>query len=424
MGIKITRNPFILFLPFLILYILIVISFPTHGTSGDEERYLYFAHNLINGYFSRPIPHIDLGNGPGYPIILIPFVVFHLPLISITLLNAILYYLSIVILFRALLELIPFRLALIFSLFWALYYNSYQNIPQILTEVFTSSLICFLLYLVIKAFNLPSSNKQKLYVVLSGFVIGYIALTKPIFGYVILFVLPVLFILWLTKRKSDSYKKSLIIMVIAFITTVPYLLYTYHLTNRLFYWTPVGGNNIYWMTSPYENEYGSWISYPVDSINDFIPGSKIKIDSLHKMDFYKLPNYKGLRQDDILKKIAVHNIVSHPTKFIENCISNAGRILFNFPFSYKAQSSRTLLRLPLTGTILVFLLFCIIPTILNWKKVNYSIRFLLLIAFVYLGGSIFGSAETRMFTVIVPILLFWIAYIFERTIKVKLRFDE
>jgi hypothetical protein len=423
MDIKITRNPFILFLPFLILYILIVISFPTNGTSGDEERYLYFAHNLINGYFSPPIPHIDLGNGPGYPIILIPFVVFHLPLISITLLNAILYYLSIVILFKALLELIPFKLALIISLFWALYYNSYQNIPQILTEVFTSSLICFLLYFVIKAFNLPSSNKEKLYVVLSGVVIGYIALTKPIFGYVILFVLPVLFILWLIKRKSGSYKKSLIIMVIAFITTVPYLLYTYHLTNRLFYWTSVGGNNIYWMTSPYENEYGSWISYPVDSINDFIPGSKIKIDSLHKMDFRRLPNFKGLQQDDILKKIAVNNIISHPIKFIENCISNAGRILFNFPFSYKAQSSRTLLRLPLTGTILVFLLFCIIPTILNWKKVDYSIRFLLLFAFVYLGGSIFGSAETRMFTVVVPILLCWIAYILQRTVKVKVRFD-
>ena len=420
---KLNRNPFILFLPFLILYVLIVVVFPTQGTWGDESRYLQLAHHLINGYFSPPSPHIDLGNGPGYPLILVPFVALHLPLICITLLNAILYYLSVVLLFKAMRELVSFRIALIFSLFWALFYNSYQYLPQILTEIFTSSLIIFLIYFVINAFKLPQSKKEKVFVLISGFLIGFLALTKPIFGYVILFVLPVLFILWLTKRGSSSYRKSLIILVIAFITTAPYLLYTYHLTNKMFYWSSVGGNNIYWMTSPYQNEYGSWISYPVDSINDLIPESKYKIDSLHKMDFEKLPNYKGLKQDDILKKIALDNIISHPSKFVENCISNVGRILFNFPFSYQAQSPRTLIRLPLTGTVLVLMLFCLFPTFINWKRVDYSIRFLLLIAIVYFGGSILGSAETRMFTIIVPILLAWIALILSKSIKVKLKFD-
>lgn len=420
--LKLTRNPFVLFLPFLILYLLIVIVFPTHGTFGDEDRYLYFAHNLLKGYFSPPIPHLDLGNGPGYPIILMPFVAFHLPLICITLLNAVLYYLSIVILFKALLELVSIRLAFLFSLFWALYYNSYQNMLYVVTETFVSFLVCFLLYFVIKAFNLPPSKKQKTYVVISGFILGYLALTKPIFGYVILFVLPVLFILWLTRRNSIHYKKSLIIMVVAFVTTLPYLTYTYHLTKRLFYWTSVGGNNIYWMTSPYKDEYGSWISYPVDSENTFVAGSTFLIDSLHKKDFDKLPNYKGLKQDDILKSIAVHNITSHPVKFIENCISNVGRMLFNFPFSYTAQSPRTLVRLPLTGIILVLMLFSIIPAFLNWKRINYAVRFLLFIACVYFGGSILGSAETRMFTVIVPILLTWIALILSRTVKINLKF--
>lgn len=420
---KLSRNPFILFLPFLILYVVIVIVFPTQGTWGDESRYLQLAQHLMNGYFSPPRPHIDLGNGPGYPLILIPFVALHLPLMCITLLNAILYYLSVVLLFKAMRELVSFRIALLFSLFWALFYNSYQYLPQILTEIFTSSLIVFLIYFVIRAFRLPPSKKEKIFVLISGFLVGFLALTKPIFGYVILFVLPVILILWLTKRQSVSYRKSLIIMVIAFITTLPYLLYTYHLTNKMFYWTSVGGNNIYWMTSPYQNEYGSWISYPVDSVNDLIPGSKNKIDSLHQMDFEKLPNYKGLKQDDILKKIALDNIISHPVKFAENCISNVGRILFNFPFSYQAQSPRTLMRLPLTGTVLFLVLFCLIPTLINWKKIDYSIRFLLFIAIVYLGGSILGSAETRMFTIIVPILLTWIALIFSKTVKVKLKFD-
>ena len=82
-------------------------------------------------------------------------------------------------------------------------------------------------------------------------------------------------------------------------------------------------------------------------------------------------------------------------------------------------NSGTLLRLPLNGINVVLLLFCIIPTFKNWKKIIFSIRFMLFFALLYLGGSIFASAETRMFTVIVPILLFWIAYIIQKTVKIN-----
>jgi hypothetical protein len=69
-------------------------------------------------------------------------------------------------------------------------------------------------------------------------------------------------------------------------------------------------------------------------------------------------------------------------------------------------------------------LFCMIPTFKNWKKIPYSIRFLLIFALLYFCGSILGSAETRMFTIIVPILLVWIAYIIQKTVIFKLRFEE
>jgi hypothetical protein len=35
-----------------------------------------------------------------------------------------------------------------------------------------------------------------------------------------------------------------------------------------------------------------------------------------------------------------------------------------------------------------------------------------------MAGSITGSAETRMFTVIIPILLLWIAFILQKTVKI------
>jgi hypothetical protein len=59
---------------------------------------------------------------------------------------------------------------------------------------------------------------------------------------------------------------------------------------------------------------------------------------------------------------------------------------------------------------------------MNWREIIYPLRFMVIFVLLYLGGSVLGSAETRMFTVAVPILLFWIAFIVQKTMKVKLKF--
>ena len=106
-NIKTAKNPFLLFLPFLIFYVIFILIFATDELNHDDQgRYLMYAHNLINGYYSPPAPNIDLGNGPGYPLILAPFVALHLPLICIKLLNAVFYYLSIIFLFKSLRQIV------------------------------------------------------------------------------------------------------------------------------------------------------------------------------------------------------------------------------------------------------------------------------------------------------------------------------
>jgi hypothetical protein len=98
-NIKIFRNSFFLFLPFFILYVIIVLIYASPDLYGDESRYLAFATNLTHGFFSPSPPFLDLGNGPGYPLIMAPFVALKLPLISVKLLNALFYYISVVLLF-------------------------------------------------------------------------------------------------------------------------------------------------------------------------------------------------------------------------------------------------------------------------------------------------------------------------------------
>jgi 4-amino-4-deoxy-L-arabinose transferase-like glycosyltransferase len=421
-GIKITKNPFLLFLPFLLLYIVMVLILPTHGTTGDENRYLMYAQNLLHGFYSPPAPRIDIGQGPGYPILLMPFLAIGLPLVCITIMNAVLYYLSIILLFKALQRVASFKIALLFSLFWACYYNSYENILLALPETFVAFLVSLLAFSLVAAYDPADPKKAKKYMYISGFIIGYIALTKIIFGYVILFMLIGSGLLWILNRKNANYRKVVLIFLIALTTTAPFLIYTYHMTNKIFYWGTTGGENLYWMSSPVEGETGSWTQYPYDPIfkKITIAGSEESIRINHENELNEIFKYKGPEKDDAYTKVAIKNIKEHPLKFGRNWISNIGRILFNYPYSYTLQKNTTLFRLPLTGIIVVLMLFCILPTFINWRKIIFPIRFILFFVLLYLGGSTFASAETRMFTVVVPMLLFWIGYVIQKSIKINM----
>src|SRR6476660_4634986 len=90
---KLIQNPYFLFFPFFLLYATFVVLNSKSILFGDEIRYLFFAKNLTHGYYWRPSDRIGLGNAPGYPIVLLPFVALNTPLIYVKLLNAVLQYL-------------------------------------------------------------------------------------------------------------------------------------------------------------------------------------------------------------------------------------------------------------------------------------------------------------------------------------------
>lgn len=438
---KLNKNPFILFLPFLILYIILIIIFAKNENFGDEIRYITYAKNLTNGFYSPAYPYIDLGNGPGYPLLITPFVALNAPIVLIKLMNAIFFYFSIVFLFKALQEVVPYKFSVIFSLIWASYPNLYEELYYSLPEVFATSLIPLLIFAMVKAFKNTDTKKSQKYQILAGFTFGYLVLTKPVFGYVLIVLAIAMIIFWIFNTKIVNYKKSILVLLVAFIVNVPYLGYTYNLTGKMFYWSSFGGNNLYWMSTPYPGEYGGYYRFPFTDNQDRIPGSEKQIQHYHQKDFEEIlknPEVRkdnirngqiqedlsnGIVQDGLFKKIAIQNIKSHPLKFLQNCISNAGRMIFNYPASYVLQKPSTLRRLPVNGTLIVLVIFCLIPTLINWKKIFFPIRFLLVFSFIYFGGSLFGSAGTRMFTIIVPILLVWIAFILSRSVKVKLKFD-
>lgn len=420
--ISIFRNPYLLFSPFLLLFILIVLRFNNNVFENDEQRYIQFSKNLLNGFYSPPAPDINLWNGPGYPLILMPFVAFKINPVYITLLNAVFYYLSIVFLFKALIQLTNFKSALAFCLFWGSYYTAYIQLPLVYTESLVYMLMSLLVFYVTKAFQ----ENQRKYLFLSGATVGFIVLTKIIFGYVVLGMVISFICLILINRNCINYKKSLVILSIGFLTFSPYLFYTYRITHKPFYFGNSGGVLLYWMSTPFESEVGDWKDLNLETA--YKPGSTIPFhaDSLLKLHHQKfhvlILQKKGIARDEAFKEAAIHNIKSHPRKFIKNWVANIGRLLYDFPNSYVYQNSTQLFKLPMNTITVLLSIFCMVPTFANWKKTAFSIKFLLFFTLVYLAPTTLLSAYSRFFNVIVPILLTWNAYVIYRCIAIKINF--
>lgn len=441
-NIRITRNPYLLFIPFLLFYLIYIYIVQKDPLWGDEARHVLQVQHLLSGYYAVPGVPAEIRNGPGYPMFMLPFMAFGIPLIFVKLMNGVFLYLSVVFVFKTLIRVTSFKITLLLSLFWACYINSLDFIALMHAETFATFLVSALVLCLVKAFipDKPKSSKRYLYI--AGFIFGYLALTKVIFGYVILCLLLGCFIVWLSKRHILNYQKGLIVVAVAMLTVSPYLAYTYSITGRVFYWATSGGDNMYWMSTPYDKEYGSWmpgtmlgtdsvkkspaenLKLDLKSREEYIEGTEDSLRAHHEATFEEIYKFKGPQRDDAFKEVVFKNIREHPLKFLQNCISNVGRMLFNYPYSYTIQKPATLARLPFNGTLVLLMLFCLIPTFINWKQIIYPVRFLLFFVALYLGGSIFGSSEVRMFTVAVPAILLWIAFVTKRTIRIKFKFDE
>jgi len=421
---KFTRNPFLLYLPFLFFYAYVIVINKWPTLYGDEIRYVNFAHNLIHGYYSPSAPHINLWSGPGYPLILLPFIAVHVPVLYITLLNALYLYLAVVFLYKALKLITSHKIAAFSALLLAIYPNALSILPILYTEAFTYLLISAFVYSVALCYvkTLPR------YAIAPGLLLGYIALTKIIFGYVLIAGLIVCLALVLLKSRKIYYWGWARILVVAFAVTVPYLSYTWYLTGKPLYWGNSGGMSLYWMSTPFEHEYGDW-KVP-DLTNNQYPTlfrspDVVKIlKKNHAKEINAILKHGEIEQDELFKQKAIVNIKAHPMKFLANYCDNISRMLFNFPYSYAYQDDAILRNILIGSLILWSAIACIIVTWINRRRISPPVKLVLLITGIYLLLSGALSSYPRQFDIIVPVLLFWLGYLFANLKKMSLQFVE
>jgi len=422
MNNRFTRNPYLLFSPLLFFYCYLVKVHKWKSLYGDEIRYVDFAHNLMRGFYS-PTPHINLWNGPGYPLLITPFIALKVPVLYITMLNALFLYLAIVWLFKSIQTVANYKIALILCLLFAFFPNAQAILPILYTEAFTMLLVSGLIYSVTRYYY----GGHKYNYILAGLILGIIILTKIIFGYVVILCLLAGSASLLFKEHRATFRRPVKILIIAFLTASPYLVYTNHLTGKILYWGNSGGMSLYWMSSPYEHEYGDWKvptltnhQYPILFKS---PEATAMLQKNHSKEFKVILAEKSeIKQDELFKQAAVRNIKQHPGKFLVNYYYNISRMLFNFPYSYSYQDGAIVRNILIGSLIFWASVLGLITTFINWRRVIPAVRFLLFITGIYLLASGALSSYPRQFDVMVPALLFWLGFLIANTQSLSLKF--
>src|SRR5262249_48767843 len=145
-------------------------------------------------------------------------------LLYIRLLNAVFLYLSQVIFYSLMRQLINPRTALIASLLFGLYWLTYKGLPVIMTESFVFFLITALCRAAWSYFKTSEAiNRRWLLLVV---LLACLALTKFLFGYVLLAGILIAGVTWIIRRKT-KYLRMLLVFAGALLLTLPYLWYTF-----------------------------------------------------------------------------------------------------------------------------------------------------------------------------------------------------
>jgi hypothetical protein len=401
-----TQKVFIRLLPLFILYLAVFFVLAKDSLDyGDELRYATCAENLTNGFYA-PSDTRALPNGPGYPLLLTPFALLGIPWYWAKMLNPVFMFLAVCFIYAALRNYMTEKTALFFSYLFGLYPPFYAELWFLLTETFALMLVSLFALLTIKWY---SSGRYR-YMLSAAVVFALIALTKVFFGYVALAVLLLSLIL---SKLSNTFRKTVPIYAIALLLCVPYLIYTYSITGKIFCWSNWGGYTLYWNYTLGPDEIGGWKSTEKVATRPEL--------AHHRPFFEKLQKLDCVQRDELMKKKAIENILKHPRKALLNYICNWGRLLLNFPFSYKYQHPRTLLYIVPNSIFLGAILLSLYPLIKLRRHLPPAIVHACAVSVVYIAGHSFLLAGARYLCTIIPFIFIVLTYTATNLVRVQPR---
>ena len=403
-------HPYLRFALLLIFYSVAILLFSRNFLRGDEPGYIAYAQNLTSGFLTDS-NDVNIWWGPGYPLILSLFLKLSLPLLIARLLNAVFLYLTLIFSYKVLYNFLDEKKSFWITLVIGIYPPLLREMFFLHSEIFSVFILSVCIFLSVKIFN---DESRKKYLILLSFLLAYLAVTKVIFGYVYSFILIISVVLYFFRKNKLYFKKTIFIYLLALVFCLPYLIYTYSLTGRVFFWGNTGGINLYYATSPYSGEYGDWY------------GKNIFLDNPQAVENHKnmltaTDSMKVLQKDNYMREQGIKNFFSHPAKYFYNWFCSAGRIMFNYPYSYSLQKPGTYFFIIPNMFLFVILFFALITGFRKRKKIPGWIYFTLVLAFFYFFLISLLASAARYTSLFYPLMILYISYVFFKFVKIEIR---
>jgi hypothetical protein len=384
------------------LYVVLVIRLAPTQFVGDEGAYVQLATNLTRGYFSPP-DHIQLWWGPGYPLMLAPFVALDLPTLIPRLFNVVCILAAIVLTWLTARLFVRPVVALLVAAFVAIYPPAIQALPYLASEPLALLLATGWMYGCCRALGtLEKTGDEQTWsptgvLVASAAALAGLALTRIFFGWVILASLAASLLL-LAVLRTRTYRQWVLLFGLALLLCSPYLLYTYRVTGRVLYWGTSGGLSLYWMSSPYPGELGDWFS-EADMRDD------PRLNPNHRAVYASIDGLDQVQADDVLRQLAVEQITAHPGKFALNWIDNAGRLILNYPYSFSSFNVRSLIVGVLNAPAVSLAAVALGLLLLHRRRLPSALAAIGLVTSIAFVGASLLSAYVRLFLPLLPWLV-------------------
>jgi len=403
------------FSPLLAVYLLVIVLLPDRADDVDAGRYLRYAQNLTQGFYtSADDPYFR--NGPGYPIYLLPFELLNAPRWVPLIGHAIMSLGAVLFLFNTLREYISVRSSAFMGYLAGLYPVYLWYLPVIGTEPLAWFLSAALVWCLVRASK--ASGFAWRYVIGAGISLGLLALTKVFFGYLSVFF-GISFLTAFVIFRDTRLLKGAQIAGLALIICIPYLVHTYSLTGRVFYWATSGGEQLYFLASPYAGEYGDWVK----PRSLFYP-ERSHYDDAHRDFVESLGGMSAMEFDDAFRHKAIEYIKENPTAYLKNWVASVSRLFFTFPRSFKTESLTPIFFIFSNTLWLVPLLFSILPAFAFRKLIPLEVWMAFGIVTVYLGGVSLVSSTPRNVVPAMPFVTLWLGVFYFRVLNISISTSE
>lgn len=396
----------------LLAYVLLACLRHSPDLIWDEGRYLDYAARMLHGYYVEPTDP-DFVNGPGYPLVLMPFTGGAGAWFWARLLNAVFMAGAAGFVWLTVRHYAGAVWATVAAVFTGFHPTLLWMGFALMTEPLAMFCLSGFVWSYCAALRSPGACVRR-WIITACLFLGWLVLTRVFFGHVIFATAAACALLWPFLRDwRPALRRTLLILGGAFLLCVPYLVHTWQKTGQVMCWSTNSGELLYWMTSTHEGENGHWFS--TDDAQNLPP-----VAAKHAAIYKRTLALPILEREAAFKAMAMQRLKENPKGVFYNWLCNLTRLAFGFPRSHQAEELRTVVLIAVNGPLILLTILAGLLAARRWRSLPVEIWLLQIFVAFYLGGSSLAPSLPRYFILTAPILLLGMAATFRRQIRVSL----